>query len=173
MELNTAISLIRDGVSSHGDGAAIWADLGAGSGLFTRALASLLPVNSTIYAVDKDPNALNSIPWDQQGKSMIPVVSDLTSNFELPPLDGVLIANALHFLPDPVQYLTRIKSMITDRGSIIVIEYDTDSGNRWVPYPISLGRMKMHAASLRLDVKLLGTEKSKYNAGSMYSALLY
>ncbi len=32
-----------------------WADLGCGSGLFTLALASLLPAASTVYAIDRYP----------------------------------------------------------------------------------------------------------------------
>ena len=45
------VRLLRDGVP-HEPGT--WADLGAGSGAFTLALADLLPPGSLIYAVDKD-----------------------------------------------------------------------------------------------------------------------
>ena len=40
----------------------VWADLGCGSGAFTKALAVILPGNSVIYAVDKVKSVLNNIP---------------------------------------------------------------------------------------------------------------
>jgi trans-aconitate methyltransferase len=171
MELTTAIALIRDGVPLKDATVQTWADLGAGSGLFTLALASLLPPDSNIYAVDSDRHALQAIPWNQKDKSLIRVVSDVTHDLELPSLDGVLMANVLHFLPEHHQFLQRIRGMLADRGSIIIVEYDTNTGNRWVPYPISLDRMKALASAGHFAIKQLGREKSKFG-GSIYSVLL-
>ncbi|AXY77655.1 hypothetical protein D3H65_28355 [Paraflavitalea soli] len=60
MELKQAIQLIRtpklDSASAQ-----VWADLGAGTGLFTRALAQLIGENSTIYAVDRKDTDLQQI----------------------------------------------------------------------------------------------------------------
>ncbi|WP_339814654.1 class I SAM-dependent methyltransferase [uncultured Imperialibacter sp.] len=52
MELSTAIKLIENGVSNAGD-AQSWLDLGAGNGLFTRALAAVLPSGSVVTAIEK------------------------------------------------------------------------------------------------------------------------
>ncbi len=52
MELSTAINLI-DTTHLTTQTAQRWADLGAGSGLFTRALASYLQPGSSILAVDE------------------------------------------------------------------------------------------------------------------------
>jgi len=41
-----------------------------------------------------------------------------------------------------------------------------------VPYPISFEQMKTLASDLGLNTRLLGTVRSKFNSGSMYSALL-
>ena len=51
MDDRDAAELIVDAV---GQGGRYWADIGAGSGTFTRALRSLLPPGSRIYAVDND-----------------------------------------------------------------------------------------------------------------------
>lgn len=52
MNAADAIKLIEKGIT--GDELQLWADLGCGSGTFTRALASLLPVGSKVLAVDKE-----------------------------------------------------------------------------------------------------------------------
>ena len=53
MTLKEAISLINSGLIRP-TGPVHWADLGCGEGLFTLALASLLPAGSVIYGVDKN-----------------------------------------------------------------------------------------------------------------------
>jgi precorrin-6B methylase 2 len=58
MELSTAIDLIKQGVPAHTHS---WWDLGAGSGLFTRALAALIS-EGMIVAMDRDVTAMASIP---------------------------------------------------------------------------------------------------------------
>ena len=47
-----AFNLIRTGVPGRGG---VWADLGAGSGVFTRALADLLGPEGQVFAVDRQP----------------------------------------------------------------------------------------------------------------------
>jgi ubiquinone/menaquinone biosynthesis C-methylase UbiE len=45
------VALIRGGVAEPGG---IWADLGAGTGNFTWALAELLGLSATVHAIDRD-----------------------------------------------------------------------------------------------------------------------
>ena len=57
MQISIAIALLEKGPDpsiSH----QTWADLGAGNGLFTRALRTILGDKSTIYAIDKNAEAL-------------------------------------------------------------------------------------------------------------------
>src|SRR5690349_5702855 len=104
MEIHDAIELLRDAV---GDGRGVWADLGAGSGTFTRALAASLAHGSTIYAVDDDASAVRALRLLPSTPSarVIAVKADFTRPFDLPGLgdallDGILLANALHFVHD-------------------------------------------------------------------------
>lgn len=53
------VELIRDGVAGAGTR---WADLGAGEGAFTIALAELLGPSAHITAVDRDGRALKDSP---------------------------------------------------------------------------------------------------------------
>ena len=172
MELSTAIALIRKGIRNESIEPQVWADLGAGSGLFSRALATLLPPASKIYAVDRDQASLNEIDWPYPDKTLIRVNADIQETLQLPMLDGALLANVMHFLPDQSGLLKTLQRRLVQNGTFIIIEYDTNLGNRWVPYPISFDRMKKLAESLRLDIRLLGTERSRYNSGTLYSVLL-
>ena len=52
------VALIRNGVTADGGR---WADLGAGEGAFTFALADLLGLGAEITAVDRDAGALRRL----------------------------------------------------------------------------------------------------------------
>ncbi len=172
MELSTAIALIGGGIQKASIEPQTWADLGAGTGLFSQALATLLPPASQIYAVDRDQTALNEIAWSHTDKRLVRLNLDIDKKLELPPLDGAVLANVLHFIRDQPGFLKQLQRQLRQNGVFIIIEYDTTTGNKWVPYPISLDRMKKMTASLDLDLLLLGTVRSKYNAGILYSVLL-
>ena len=58
MNVSDAIEMIRDAV---GVSAGVWADLGAGTGTFTRALTEVLGAGSTVYAVDGDARAVRAL----------------------------------------------------------------------------------------------------------------
>ena len=87
MELSTAIALIRKGIRNESIEPQVWADLGAGSGLFSRALATLLPPASKIYAVDRDQASLNEIDWPYPDKTLIRVNADIQETLQLPMLE--------------------------------------------------------------------------------------
>ncbi len=132
------VSLLRKGISQPGG---VWADLGAGNGAFTLALADLLGLGSNIYAIDKNKNALR-----QQATLMatrFPQVTahhqtaDFTKPLNLPPLDGIVMANSLHFLRRKEAVLPLVKGYLKKDGRLILVEYNTDRGNIWVPHPLA------------------------------------
>lgn len=173
MELNVAIQLIKDGVSSNG-AAQTWADVGAGSGLFTQALATVLSPGSTITAIDKDRSSLENIVLPNNDIDLKKSVVDFVKTpLELPPMDGVLLANALHFAPDKTDLLKRIRYALKSYGRIILIEYDTDAANQWVPYPVSLKSLISVARAAGFQsVRKIGETPSVYNRAMIYSAVL-
>ena len=173
MELSVAVQLIKEGVSTDGN-AQTWSDVGAGSGLFTQALSMLLPAGSSIIAIDKDRAALDSITLVQQGIHLKKSVVDFVKTpLELPSMDGILLANALHFSPDKLDLLRQVRSTLKASGRIILIEYDTDSANQWVPYPVSIKSLKSLAESAGFDsVKKIGETPSVYNRAMIYAAVL-
>lgn len=138
MDHQDHVTLLRKGVSEPGG---VWADLGSGWGAFTLALAELIGPEGEIFSVDKDRRALR-----QQEQAMgrrFPQVAvhylqaDLTRPLALPPLDGLVMANALHFMRHKEPLVRQLKGYLRPGGRFLLVEYNTDRGNPWVPHPLS------------------------------------
>jgi len=141
------VNLLRKGIPAQGSA---WADLGAGNGAFTLALAELLGAGATIHAVDRDQGALNSLAVAMHShfpQTRLEVLAaDFTHPLDLPPLDGIVMANSLHFVRDKQPVLHQVRSLLKPDGRLIVVEYDTDKGNQWVPYPFTYPMWRQIAA---------------------------
>ena len=175
MEQSTAIALIGAAVTDAGG---TWADLGAGAGTFTRALASLLGPTGVVYAVDRDANALRALSRASARESGIAairtMVGDFTDPLELPPLDGVLLANALHFVPysEQARVLGNIARRLEGGGPIVIVEYERSAANPYVPFPVRFDALGALAKECGLDApQLLATRPSRFQ-GSIYSAIV-
>lgn len=154
------VRLIRAGIHAP---SGTWADFGAGHGTFTLALADLLDSSGTLYAIDHDAAALRAN--QRTLRSRFPAitahhrVADFTQALDLPPLDGIIMANSLHFVHDKGPVLALVRAALKDTGRLILVEYNTDRGNRWVPYPMSyptwekLARAQGFAATRRLHTR--------------------
>ncbi|ASZ14760.1 methyltransferase type 11 [Chitinophaga sp. MD30] len=150
-----------------------WADLGCGTGLFTRALSQLLPPDSTLYAVDKDKNALNAIPRIP-GIHLQKVVADFTADtWEGERLDGILMANSLHYVSDQPAFLQRLLQHMQPAAGFLIVEYDTSIANPWVPYPLSYPALQQLFTSQGYQhIQRLGTRPSVYGRPMMYAAYI-
>jgi hypothetical protein len=169
MQLSEAISLIQKGISPHSS-PQTWADLGAGKGLFSEALLSILLPGSTIHAVDlhKQPNL-------QHHPAIIFHQADfVTDKLPVPTLDGIIMANSLHYVQEQVACIQQLKNHLRNfSGVIILIEYDTDRGNQWVPYPVSFARAQMIFGEAGFSkVEKIGEHPSMYHRDSIYAALI-
>jgi ubiquinone/menaquinone biosynthesis C-methylase UbiE len=157
------VALIKDGV---GEAGGRWADLGAGEGAFTLALAELVGPEAHITAIDKDARALQSL----EGRFEVRV-ADFTLPLDLNDLDGVLMANSLHFVRDKQPVLKAVREMIRHGGRLVIVEYGADRGNPWVPYPFTYPRWETMAARAGFkNTRLLKTVPSRW-LGTMYSAV--
>lgn len=168
------VALLRNGVPAAGGR---WADLGAGEGAFTLALADLLGPGAQITAVDRDGGALSGLA-DEMGRRFAAtkldvVVADFTRPLALSELDGVVMANSLHFVRDKRPVLEAVHTMMRPGGALIVVEYGADRGNPWVPHPISYPRWELLAAQSGFkNTRMLHSIPSRF-LGSMYSAVSY
>jgi SAM-dependent methyltransferase len=174
MNTPEATALIGDAVPRR---RGVWADLGAGNGTFTRALAGRLGPGSRIYAVERDPDAITALQrWAARASAeVIPVRADFTGPLELPGfgppgLDGMLLANALHYVREPGPVLSRLVQLVRPGGRVVVVEYDGRTANRWVPYPIpSLRLARLAADAGLLPPRVTATRPSAFG-GTLYVA---
>ena len=138
MQHQDHVNLIRSGISARGG---VWADLGSGSGAFTLALADLLGPGAHIYSIDRDRRALRE--QEAAMRARFPEVAvdyleaDFTGKLTLPQLDGILMANSLHFVRDKAPVLAQLRSYLRPAGRLLLVEYNADRGNMWVPYPLA------------------------------------
>lgn len=165
------VRLLRPGVVETGG---VWADLGAGSGAFTLALADLLGDGATIYAVDRDGRALATLARSLHERylalNLHRVEGDFTQPLALPALDGIVMANSLHFVEAKAPVLARLRGYLQPGGRLIVVEYNTDRGNRWVPYPFSYPTWQRLARQAGFaHTELLATRPSSF-LGEFYAA---
>ena len=159
---------------------AIWADLGAGTGTFTQALAGLLGANATVHAVERNANALHALKRLFAGGSarhsayatVITHLADFTTSLALPPLDGVLMANALHFVARTAQVklLSQLAQSLGHGGRIVLVEYDRATASQWVPYPISAVALPSLAQKAGLGNPHFAARAPSAFGGDMYCA---
>jgi ubiquinone/menaquinone biosynthesis C-methylase UbiE len=168
--INKAITLLRPGIPGPGGA---WADVGCGDGIFTSALYTLIRPGGEIYAVDHDQSALDALTRhfaeSYPGAGLRPVCADFTRELELPALDGMVMANSLHFVMDKVTVLARLTRLLKPGGRLIIVEYNTSRGNPAVPYPLDDQGFLNLAAQVGLrEARILNRIPSSF-LGEMYA----
>jgi len=170
MEHADHVALIRDGVVPG----TTWLELGSGTGAFTLALAELVGAEGSIRSVDRDRAALAdqarsvgsrfpAVPFEHQ-------VADFTQPLDGARVHGVLMANSLHFIRDKAAVLALVRGYLISGGTLVLVEYDVDRGNHWVPHPLSFRTWEATAAAAGFSgTRLLGRVPSRF-LGAMYSA---
>ncbi len=169
------VALLRGGVPNSGG---VWADFGSGQGAYTLALAELIGPGSTLYSIDHDASVLAV-----QAKlmaSQFPQVQlhQITADFTLPlqptlpPLDGLVMANALHVVPQhqKAAVVKLIKSYLKPGGRWLLVDYNADHGNAWVPYPLAYATWEALARECGFEqVRLVATHPDNF-LKEVYSA---
>jgi ubiquinone/menaquinone biosynthesis C-methylase UbiE len=165
------VELLRAGVDGGG---LRWADLGSGHGAFTLALADLLGPAGEIWSIDRDSRALAEQRAGMERRFPAARVTYHVADFrrlpQLPPLDGIVMANSLHFERDQAAVLAALVPLLVPGGRFLLVEYDADAGNTFVPFPISLRRWRTLATAAGLtEVREIGRRPSRF-LGSIYAA---
>ena len=169
------VQLIEAAIERNRGG--VWADFGAGSGAFTLALRDIAGPDVDIIAIDRDRASLQTLDATMErhfpGTRLRLLKADMAGHLTLPPLDGIVAANAIHFVADQMALLRRWRAYLKPKGRLVVVEYDTDSGNRWAPYPMSYAAFRETARVTGfIDPVLLGSRPSRW-LGRIYSALTH
>jgi ubiquinone/menaquinone biosynthesis C-methylase UbiE len=159
------VGLIRDGVTGPGRR---WLELGAGRGAFTLALADLLGPGAEIVAVDRDAGDLATLTSNMNRQfpavRFTTVAADFSRALPVEPVfDGLLAANALHFVSDPAAVIANVRPLLRPGARVVVVEYDSDSGNPWVPFPFSFRTWQGIASGIGLlETRLIGRVPSRF-----------
>jgi len=175
MEHKDHVNLLRPATIPAGG---TWADFGAGSGAFTFALSELVGLKAEIYAVDKDRAGFSKLEQSHRAlfgtsQNIHPVRADFAGALSLPPLDGIIMANSLHYFKDKEKVLRHVRSFLKLNGTLLLVEYNVDSGNMWVPYPLSFETYKALAPHAGFtEPRLLAKVPSRF-LGEFYSAVAY
>lgn len=172
MQHQEHVNLIRAGVAARGG---VWADLGSGSGAFTLALADVLGPGAYIYSVDRDRRSLHE--QETALRARFPKVhveylqADFTRELALPSLEGILMANSLHFVRDKAPVLAQLRTYLRPAGRLLLVEYNADRGNPWVPYPLAYPTWEAFSQQHGFThTRLLSTVPSRF-LREIYSAL--
>ena len=105
------------------------ADLGSGSGLFTRPLAQAVSPGGVVYAIDvneallkivarsaKEAGITNIRPWSR--RRTIPKLAD--------PVDLIFICDTLHHIEGQPVYLKNLKKHLRPGGRVAIIDFAKD-----------------------------------------------
>ena len=167
------VALLAGGVPQAAG--ATWADLGAGTGVFTLALADLIGPHGVIHAVDRDRAALaelrSAMVSSVTQAELRARTADFTRRLDLVDLDGVVMANSLHFVEDKTAVLGFVRGYLKPGGRLLVVEYDSDRGNTWVPHPFTFETWRELASQAGfVETRKLATVPSRF-LHRIYSAL--
>ena len=168
-------ALIRAGVSAGRP--ARWAELGSGDGNFTLVLAALLGPGSDVYSVDRDRGALERQRRRLEDRPPAARVTTIEADFRLPldlaGLDGVLMANSLHFPADQAGVLRLVRSYLGPAGRLLVVEYASPWPRPWVPHPVPPARLDRLAAEAGFARTEPVAEREGRFGDRRYSAVAY
>lgn len=172
MDHRDHVALIRAGVEGSGPS---WLELGAGAGAFTLAIADALGAGGRIIAVDRDRGALEQATEAVRARfpavHLATMAADFTRSMPPGPFDGVLAANSLHFVADRRGLLAAIRGVLRPGGHLVVVEYDADRGNPWVPHPFRFETWRREAMAAGFDEpRLLHRVPSRF-LGAIYGAV--
>lgn len=165
------VALIREAVVPGGT----WLELGSGTGAFTLALAERLGPGGVIHSVDRDRGALAEQARALRARfpevRLEQRVADFRTPLGLVGMDGVLMANALHFVKEKAPVLALVRSYLAPGGRFVLVEYDADRGNPWVPYPLGLATWeRLAAANGFAGTRRIGRVPSRF-LGAIYATV--
>lgn len=102
------------------------ADIGSGSGLFTRPLAKQVGAKGVVYAVDIDPELLQYVKGTAAAQKLTNIKTILAAEDDpkLPtPVDLIVIIDTLHHIANQPTYLKGLKKYLKPNGRIAIIDF--------------------------------------------------
>jgi ubiquinone/menaquinone biosynthesis C-methylase UbiE len=108
------------------------ADVGAGTGLFTRLFAEKVRQTGKVYAVDISPQFLRHIASESRKRGQAQVATVLGSqdqtNLPKESVDVAFMSDTYHHLERPEKLLESIREALRPDGLFVVVEFDRVEG---------------------------------------------
>jgi len=80
------------------------------------------------------------------------------------------MANSLHYVENQAAFIRECESQMTPPRRFLIVEYDMNEGNRWVPYPISQIKLtRLFERAGYSSVRLLRSRPSLYRRAPLYA----
>ncbi len=102
----------------------VFADIGAGTGFFSRSASEIVGGNGIVYAVDMSPEMLDYIRNTEPGPNIRPILS---GEYSIPLPDAsadlVLLAFVVHETPDIPRFLAEAIRITRTGGSVIILDW--------------------------------------------------
>lgn len=133
------------------------ADVGAGTGLFTRMIARRVGPTGKVYAVDIARPFLDHIAADARNRGHTQVVTVLGSqdSINLPEgsVDLAFLSDVYHHLEAPEKTLASIHKVLRPHGRLVVVEFDRVEGRS---SPFVLKHVRASQAVFRKEIEDAG-----------------
>jgi arsenite methyltransferase len=103
------------------------ADLGAGTGYFSRHLSAAVGPDGTVFAVEPEPKLLAYLrdrAEREKTANVVPVLASLDDP-RLPPraVDVVLVVDTFHHIDGRVAYFRRLRRVLRDGGRVAIVDW--------------------------------------------------
>ena len=101
------------------------ADLGAGTGYFTKVLSVEVGATGKVYAVDVEPRMLDYIRGRKDMLANVVTVEAAPDDPKLPAgaIDLVTVVNTWHHIKDRVAYLGKLRPALSREGRVAIIDW--------------------------------------------------
>ena len=116
------------------------ADIGAGSGYFTRRFIQAVTEKGKVYAIDIEPDMLQ---YTKDSIARMPMPSTVQfilaqpNNPQLPPqsVDLIFLCNVYHHLDNRSAYFSNVRSALKPGGRIAIVDFYHDARSGDVGFP--------------------------------------
>lgn len=116
------------------------ADLGAGSGYFTRRFVEAVTEEGKVYAIDIEPDMLEYVKNSLEHLHVPFTAEFILARPDDPKLptqsvDLIFLCNTYHHLDDRAGYFSRVKAALKPGGRVAIIDYYHDARSGDVGFP--------------------------------------
>lgn len=135
------------------------ADIGSGTGLFTRLIA---PNVARVIAVDINQNFLDHVQSTTEAaglKNVQTILGDqVTTNLPANSIDVAFICDTYHHFEHPYQTMRSIRNALKPKGVVVLVEFDRIEGKSsdWI-----LNHMRADRETFTREIELAGFEETK------------